>query len=132
MGKIRFQIKAHPPPPRLTRQKLTLAPPPHLLIILRSNPLPCFLPYWFPHTYQEPIICSYLVYVVDVFLASGTKSASNDSSTYEFSISESLDPVDVSSSIELFKTSLSSSSLGMKCLQHSSKVIKRGLLTFHI
>ena len=39
--------------------------------------------------------------------SSGTKSTSNDYSTYEFSASESLDSVDVSSSLELFRTSSS-------------------------
>ena len=42
MGKIRLKIKSHPPPPPLTRQKLTLVPP-HLLIILRS-----------PHPHPSP------------------------------------------------------------------------------
>ena len=41
MGKIRLKIKSHPPP--VTKQKLTLTSP-HLLIILRLPPLPCFLP----------------------------------------------------------------------------------------
>ena len=40
--------------------------------------------------------------------SSGTKSTSNDSSTYEFPASESLDSVDLSSSLELFRTSSSS------------------------
>ena len=55
MGKIRLKIKLHPP---LTTQKLTLAPP-HLLIILRSTP---------PSPASSPLVPSYLVYVLDVFL----------------------------------------------------------------
>ena len=99
MGKIWLKIKSHPP---LTKRKLTLTSP-RLLIILRSTPpLPYFLP---------ALVPSYLIYVLDVFLRH--KSTSNDSSTYEFCPSESLDSDSeiVSCSHELLNSSSSRTSL---------------------